>query len=131
MKIRKGFVSNSSSSSFVVVRDALTDKQEDMIIEYQEWVKFFSNKDDKLKEKFEYYDSDPWDIYIKDDYILGSTSMDNFSFYDYLDYIEIDKNFICWDDGWNSEPHDAQFEFLKRAKQKIRKNKIDNINKKE
>jgi len=79
MKIRIGFVSNSSSSSFVVFKDSLTKEQQDMILKYQEWVGFFISIDDSVKELLEYYDTDPWRIIEYDEFIFCETSMDNFS----------------------------------------------------
>ena len=155
MKIRSGFVANSSSSSFVVLKDSLTEKQQDMIYNYQEWVKFFITRDEenwkddiifesdrelyqsdeyqeqqyiRLKYKFEYCDSDPWNIKEYDDFIFGETSMTNFSMEDYFDYIKIDKEFIDWDEGYNDEPYSAQINFILKKKQEYRKRKLDKLN---
>ena len=102
MKIRSGFVSNSSSSSFVIFRDAIPNNQLDMILNIDHWVKIFIEKDkenggvDNLEDKFSYYDSDPWRIVVYDDFIFGETSMDNFSMDEYLNYLKIDNKYICW-----------------------------------
>ena len=70
MKIRNGFVSNSSSSSFVVFKGLLSDKQRDMILDYQTFVKFFNSIDEKTLELFDYCSTDPWQIVEYDDFIL-------------------------------------------------------------
>lgn len=133
MKVRNGFVSNSSSSSFVVLKDILSNKQKDMILYYQDWVKFFIDLDKKkggpenLENEFSHCDSDTWRIVEEKDYIFGETSMDNFSMYDFFNYIEVDHDFVNWDDGYNSEPYNSQLEFIKKMKKKYRKEKIKKI----
>jgi hypothetical protein len=134
MKTRNGFVSNSSSSSFVVLKDAISDEQKDKILNYINWIDIFIERDedndnvDNIKEVFEYYDSDLWRIIEYNDYIFGETSMDNFSMYDYFNYINIDQDFVNWDDGYIDEPYDHQLKFIKKMKQEYRKRKINKIN---
>jgi predicted oxidoreductase len=134
MKVRNGYVSNSSSSSFVLLKDAISNNQLDMILNIEEWIEIIIKEDeengsiDKLREKFEYYDSDPWRISDYGDYIFGETSMDNFSMSDYLNHIKVDRDYICWDDGYNDEPYQNQLEFIRNLRQKLRKNKINKIN---
>jgi len=130
MKTRIGFVSNSSSSSFVILKDSLSDKQVDMIVNCEEWIKFFIEIDDTLKDRFEYYDSDPWRIIEGDEYIFGETGMDNFDFHGYLEHIKINKKYIKWDDGYNDEPYSSQLDFIKKMKKQYRKDKLDKLNKK-
>jgi hypothetical protein len=105
MKIRNGFVSNSSSSSFVILKDSLSEIQRNMILNYQKEIEFFISKDEednwkdyqeshsgkyiylaefdihhlRLKYVFDYYDTDPWRIIEYEDCIFGETSMDNFN----------------------------------------------------
>lgn len=134
MKTRIGFVSNSSSSSFVILRDAISNNQLDMIINVNKWVKYFIKEDqendnvDELEDKFSYYDSDPWRIVINDDFVFGETSMNNFSMEDYLNYIKVDDNYVCWDDGYNDEPYQSQLDFITNTKQEYRKKKLNKIN---
>ena len=139
MKYRNGFVSNSSSSSFVVLKDALTEDQMDKIFNYQWWIEKLIDEDEikwvtysydnnRLKNRFEYYKSDTWNLKNTEDYIFGETSMDNFSFDQFLDYIKVDQNYVKWDDGYTDEPYPSQLQFIQRMKQKYRKEKIDKLN---
>lgn len=134
MKTRNGFVSNSSSSSFVVLKDILSTEQKDKILNCLDWIDIFIKEDkkngnvDNIKSRFEYYDSDPWRIVEYDDYIFGETSMDNFSMDDYFDYIKIDSAYVNWDDGYNNEPYDSQIKFIRKMKKLHRKLKINKLN---
>ena len=131
MKIRNGFVSNSSSSSFVVLKKSLTTKQTEMILNIEETIEKLikidekNNDIDNLKDKFSYFNTDPWRVVEYDDYIFGETSMDNFSMYDFFDYINVKKEFVKWGDGYNDEPYPEQLAFIKRNQ---RKEKLDIIN---
>ena len=65
MKMRNGFISNSSSSSFILLKKYLTEDQINAIVEYDEV--------DLIKDN----GSESWHIKEEDDIIRGSTFMDN------------------------------------------------------
>ncbi|MEI7480663.1 MAG: hypothetical protein WCJ59_03475 [bacterium] len=59
MKVRSGFVSNSSSSSFIVLKDSITAEQRDQILNFQEWVKvFIAIDEEKWKDEPDIDDED-------------------------------------------------------------------------
>ena len=89
MKIRTGFVSNSSSASFIIDREFLSLSQEAELIRY-----------DRDTEN----NHDGWSVYLSDDlrFIKGFTSMDNGSLEEFLKEISLDRykdNFIEWADN--------------------------------
>lgn len=77
MKIRQGFVSNSSSSSFVIAKSAITAEQRDNIYNH-----------------YEVADDDMWDVSENDHFILGYTFMDNFNMLEFLIGIGIPRDAI-------------------------------------
>ena len=95
MKIRNGFVSNSSSSSFVVSKNDITAMQLTLIKNHS-------------KEGAKYgiqYPEDEWSIYETDESLEGYTSMDNFDMESFMRRIGVDMskvnfggNLADWDD---------------------------------
>lgn len=88
MKIRDGFVSNSSSSSFIISLDNITGKQMRQI------------KNHVAKMVKSHYDNseDAWQITIDDNNIKGYSSMDNFDMNAYLDEIGVDPAVVEWEE---------------------------------
>jgi len=73
MKTRIGFVSNSSSSSFILLKKYLTDKQTKKILSYNG--KELRATGGEGKHIYEY--GECWTIRADEDVIRGDTSMDN------------------------------------------------------
>lgn len=92
MKIKLSFTTNSSSSSFVISKNDITAKQRDLIFDHS-----------VIGENLGLDNSD-WSWWIREDknYIKGSTSMDNFDMYEFLDLIGIPKDKIKWGDGYEN-----------------------------
>ncbi len=83
MKIRTGFVSNSSSSSFVVYKDKITPDQLNQIRNVA-----------ILAEEMDLYcweDVEGWDVSETHETIHGFTIMDNFSFCDFFERIGLPR----------------------------------------
>ena len=78
MKIRNGFVSNSSASSFIILLNILTDKQKQMIYNHIQIGQSVDKirKDEGLAPLYEYYED--WNVKEDDFSLWCSTSMDNF-----------------------------------------------------
>jgi uncharacterized membrane protein YjdF len=105
MKIRSGFVSNSSSSSFIIDSSKLNDEQKNILqnhIEfYLELVKKFKEKGYELNDweqkiincgiegdKYGTTESDKWDIELKGNDFYCETIIDNFLLIDFLELLQ-------------------------------------------
>lgn len=84
MKVRDGFVSNSSSSSFSIKLRDLTGTQVGLIMNHSRFT-------DGLEPA-----STGWYVELTTHKITGRTDMDNFNMYDFLDEIGVDMNNITW-----------------------------------
>ena len=84
MKHRNGFVSNSSSSSFIIDKYYLSQKQINQI----------SNHKDCGED---YADTDYWTIEDMGNKLYGRTHMDNFAMDEYMQKIGIDMSNVDWD----------------------------------
>lgn len=89
MKIRTGFVSNSSSSSFIIQKRDLTALQLFLIKEHSE-------VGQRLGMQFA--ETDAWTITETETEISGSTFMDNFDMKEYFVQIGLLKDPIQWGD---------------------------------
>lgn len=96
MKIRNGFVSNSSSCSFTISKKNLTDKQIELIRDHisvwrdyytKEEIGRWNNPNDATFDRH-----NEWNITETDDEIDCGTSMDNFDLEDFLQRIGINKS---------------------------------------
>ena len=115
MKIRNGFVSNSSSSSFIIKKENLSEKQMESIFNHTyvtkcEKLLMFEeedcavcdfrlkcalktqNEDDETK----YGWLDEWNITDNEDNITGSTSMNNFDMDSFLTDIGVKEDAVKW-----------------------------------
>lgn len=96
MKVRKDFVTNSSSSSFIISKRYL---DEDQI----EAIRGHSSLGEKLG--LECFD-EPWDISENNDYITGYTWMDNFDMGEFFDKIEVNGRNVNWSEYPFNLPED-------------------------
>lgn len=106
MKIRAGFISNSSSSSFIINKKDISAHQAELIkrhyeISNMDYPPYVRNDDKREQSYYLHYEktcmeSDIWNIYDDEDTIEGYTILDNFSMKNYLYRIGIDDNIVEW-----------------------------------
>lgn len=89
MKFRRGFVSNSSSASFILIKKFLTNEQIEKINNHIEESK---KTDLHFGSNINRYNA--WDIEESDGLIILKTESDSFYMGDFLNYIGVDKKAI-------------------------------------
>jgi len=103
MKIRNGFVSNSSSSSFVIKKEDLSEEQIEILLNLYD----SENPNTNYKKNEKYHKileeeggiGDFWDIIEDPDQtISGSTVVDNGFLFEFMKKINIDLNKVEWED---------------------------------
>jgi hypothetical protein len=134
MKIRSGFVSNSSASSFIILLENMTNNQKQMIYDH---INIGKEIDDKLKANgkpplYEYYED--WNV-VEDEIALSvSTSMTNFDLHGFIEKevgIKSDK-FIFQDDNYfyefseDTKYQEFKLNYLRSKKINILKDNIQN-----
>lgn len=93
MKYRQGFVSNSSSSSFIINLYNVSGKQLKAIEEHIEYARC------KLDWPEDECDpEDVWNISSDSEYVKGSVFMDNFNMGKFLSGIGVDPSDVEWSD---------------------------------
>lgn len=86
MKERNGFVSNSSSSSFIIKKEKLTESQINEIKNHFNIV--IENKYYSIYKEY-LHESDEWEIEETETEIKGHTAMDNFDMRSFFDIIGV------------------------------------------
>ena len=113
MKVRSGFVSNSSSSSFCIKLQDLTEDQINHIKEHIVFAELKAKeKDPDFKDFVLYADckADEWDVFEHEKHLCGGTGMDNFDMEFLLNAIGVPEEAITWTDFyWNKSAFIERF----------------------
>lgn len=97
MKIRLDFVTNSSSSAFIIKKHRLTEQQIYMIKEHSYFGAIFNGIYLRAgKTDLAPFYNDSWIIEEEIDEIHGETSMDNFGMQEFLEHIGVEDKYIRW-----------------------------------
>jgi len=94
MKIRMGFVSNSSSSSFTIDKFYLSGEQ---IYKIKNHIEVAKTK--FPKKNFNCDEENAWEIRESESSIIGGTDMDNFDMEKFLKLIGVNIKKVLFDEG--------------------------------
>lgn len=111
-------------TSFIILKQALSKRQKDMIINYEYWTDFFINNIDDVS--FDNFDKKTWSIKEHNDFIFGETDNNIFDMNIYLKYISVDNRYIIFDIG-NKTPSEMQIEFIEDRKLDFNNDEIEKI----
>jgi len=95
MKIRTNFVSNSSSSSFIINKDNLAEKQIKEIKRHLDIAYKYLPKDRQYLHNLELYNA--WIITEDEEHIYGKTDIDNFDMAKFLKALKVKDENIIWE----------------------------------
>jgi hypothetical protein len=126
MKVRTGFISNSSSCSFIINRSAVSDEKLEQIKQYvhcgtREKCRESATRCIGCRDDFWEYNDQCWGITVTDEAIACETSMANFDLYSYITRVlDINPRDISVDDeqGINVCDYHARGTFEEAAKRR-------------
>lgn len=101
MKCRTGFVSNSSSSSFIIPVAALTEFQKACLVDHIEAANIIGKFVDLEEDPYD----EAWVIKESKGWLKGWTSMDNFDMEWLMRQIGVPLHLVRWGEGYE-EPND-------------------------
>jgi hypothetical protein len=98
MKVRFSFVSNSSTSSFIIKTYVLSQRQIEQIVDHINVAGTMAYREDDYCDDWGDHERNAWKIETEDGTITGYTFMDNFDMRYFLSEIGIDHKDIEWSD---------------------------------